>query len=259
LVRSAVVEALALRPSRESVQALLNATGDDYKLVRTRAAAALAGYSAGQLANDVKTKIEKANQEYLTSIMARPDQWTSHYNMGNYHLNRGDFKEAIASYQAAQRLESQAIMALVNSSIVYAQMGENDKAEKSLQEALNIAPDNAAANFNMGLLKAAKNELRPAENFLKKALKSDPQMAKAAYNLCVITAKDRVKEAVRWCKESVKLNPQDPKYQYTLAFYLYQKGDKNEAIRILKAMTEKYPGYQDAKMLYEELSSQKND
>jgi len=30
-------------------------------------------------------------------------------------------------------IESQAVMAMVNSSIAYAQMGENDKAEKSLQ------------------------------------------------------------------------------------------------------------------------------
>jgi hypothetical protein len=30
--------------------------------------------------------------------MARPDQWISHYNMGNYYLNRGELKKAIASY-----------------------------------------------------------------------------------------------------------------------------------------------------------------
>ena len=92
--------------------------------------------------------------------MARPDQWTSHYNMGNYQLSRRELKEAIASYKSALKLEPQAVMAMVNSSIAYAQMGENSKAEKSLQEALKIAPDNAAANFNMGLVKAEKNELK---------------------------------------------------------------------------------------------------
>ena len=66
-------------------------------------------------------------------------------------------------------------------------MGENDKAEKSLQKALKQAPDNAAANFNMGLLKAEKNDLKAAEKYLRKAFKADPQMAQAAYNLCIIT------------------------------------------------------------------------
>ena len=87
-------------------------------------------------------------------------------------------------------------MAMVNTSIAYAQMGENDKAEKSLQQALKLAPDNAAANFNMGLLKAEKNDPKEAEKYLKKAIKADPQMAQAAYNLCIITAKDRINEAV---------------------------------------------------------------
>ncbi len=253
LVRAAAAEAISIRLSREGVQALLDATGDDYRLVRTRAAAGLAGYPVDRLSGEVKARVEKANKEYLAFIMARPDQWTSHYNMGNYQLSRGEFKEAVGSYQAALKLEPQAVMAMVNSSIAYAQMGENGKAERSLQEALKMAPDNAAANFNMGLVKAEKNELKTAEKYLKKAIKADPQMAQAAYNLCIITAKDRINEAVTWCRKAAELRPQDPKYAYTLAFYLNQKGDRDEAVRTLKAIIEKYPGYKDAEMLLKEI------
>ena len=185
--------------------------------------------------------------------MARPDQWTSHYNMGNYQLSRGEAKQAVSSYQAALKLEPQAIMAMVNSSIAYAQMGENDKAEKSLKQALKMAPDNAAANFNMGLMKAEKNELKTAENYLNKALKADPQMAQAAYNLCIITAKDRISEAVTWCRKAADLRPSDPRYAYTLAFFLNQKGDRDEAVRTLQAIIEKYPGHKDAEMLLKEI------
>ena len=254
LVRAASAEAIFIRPSREGVQALLDATGDDYRLVRTRAAAGLAGYPMDQLSGEVKTRVETANKEYLAFIMARPDQWTSHYNMGNYQLSRGETKNAVASYQAALKLEPQAVMAMVNSSIAYAQMGENDKAEKSLQEALKIAPDSAAANFNMGLVKAEKNEPKQAEKYLKKAIKADPQMAQAAYNLCIITSKDRINEAVTWCRKAAELRPQEPNYAYTLAFYLNQKGDRDEAVRTLKALLEKYPGYKDAEMLLKEIA-----
>jgi len=253
LVRAASADALSMRPSGEGVQALLDATGDDYLLVRTRAAAGLAGYPMDRLAEETKEKVEKANKEYLAFIMARPDQWASHYNMGNYQLSRGELKEAVASYEAALKLEPQAIMAMVNSSIAYARMGEIGKAEKSLQEALKIAPDNAAANFNMGLVKAEKNELRQAENYLRKAMKADPQMAEAAYNLCVITAKDHINEAVTWCRKAAELRPQEPKYAFTLAFYLNQKGDRDEAVTMLKAIIEKYPGYKDAEMLLRDI------
>ena len=108
---------------------------------------------------------------------------------------------------------------MVNESMAYARLGETKKADDSLQKALKVAPDNAAANFNMGLLKAEQNDLKGAEKYLRAALKADPQMAQAAYNLCVITAKDRLDEAVTWCRKAAELRPQEPKYAYTLAFY----------------------------------------
>ena len=254
LVRAAATETISLRPSREGMQSLLDVTGDEYRLVRARAAAGLAGYPMDRLSGEVKTRVEKANKEYLAFIMARPDQWSSHYNMGNYQLSRGETKKAVSSYQTALKLEPQAVMAMVNSSIAYARMGENGKAEKSLQEALKTAPDNAAANFNMGLVKAEKNEPKQAEKYLRKAIKADPQMAQAAYNLCIITAKDRINEAVTWCQKAAELRPQEPKYGFTLAFYLNQKGDKDEAIRTLKEIVKKYPGFRDAEILLEEMS-----
>jgi tetratricopeptide (TPR) repeat protein len=254
LVRGAAVQALGMTPTTEGLQALVEATGDEYRLVRVRAAAGIAAFPRMTSPPAYQAQIKKANDEYLASITARPDQWTSHYNMGNYQLGRGETKKAIAAYQAALKLDPQAIMAMVNSSIAYSQIGESDKAEKALQKALKQAPDNAAANFNMGLLKAEKNDLKAAEKHLKKALKADPQMAPAAYNLCIITAKDRINEAVTWCRKASDLRPQDPKYAYTLAFYLNQKGEKNEAVRILKPIVEKYPQYKDAGMLLKEIS-----
>jgi tetratricopeptide (TPR) repeat protein len=254
LVRAAAVEALGQSPSMEALQGIAAATADDYRLVRVRAAAALAQFPNIEPQGKTKEQIDKATDEYLAFIMARPDQWTSHYNMGNYQLSRGENKSAVASYRAALKIEPKAILALVNLSIAYARMGDGPKAERSLQEALKIAPDNGAANFNMGLLKAEKKEPKEAEQYLKKAIKADPQMAQAAYNLCIITSKDRIGEAVTWCRRAADLRPQEPRYAFTLAFYQNRKGDKDEAVKTLKAILEKYPGYRDAEMLLKEIS-----
>jgi tetratricopeptide (TPR) repeat protein len=78
-------------------------------------------------------------------------------------------------------------------------------------------------------------------------------MAQAAYNLCVITSKDRLDEAITWCRKAAILRPQEPRYAYTLAFYISQKGDRSEAVGILKTLVEKYPGYRDAERLLGEL------
>jgi Flp pilus assembly protein TadD len=143
---------------------------------------------------------------------------------------------------------------MVNAAMAHARLGETKRADESLQKALKLAPTNAAANFNMGLLKAEQKDVKGAEKYLKAALKADPQMAQAAYNLCVITSKDRLNEAVAWCRKAANLRPQEPRYAYTLAFYLNQTGNRDEAIRTLKAILEKYPGYRDAEMLLKDLS-----
>ena len=189
LVRAAAAVALQNVPTKEAVQALVTAAGDDYRLVRVRAAASLAGYQNLPLDDAQKKTVAAANEEHLASILSRPDQWASHYNLGNYHLERRDFKQAVASYDTALKLEPRAVLAMVNESMAYARMGENKKADEYLQKALKAAPDNAAANFNMGLLKAEQNDPKGAEQYLKKALEADPQMAQAAYNLCIITAR----------------------------------------------------------------------
>jgi tetratricopeptide (TPR) repeat protein len=254
LVRGAAADALQHVPTKEGVQALVTATSDDYRLVRVRAAASLAGYPNLPLNEVEKKNVEVANREYIASITARPDQWSSYYNLGNYHMNRGEPRAAVASYETALKMEPRAVLAMVNESMAYARLGENKKADESLKKALKAAPDNAAANFNMGLLKAEQNDPKGAEQYLKKALKADPQMAQAAYNLCVITSKDRINEAVSYCKKAAELRPQEPRYAYTLAFYLNQKGDRNEAVKTLQTLIEKYPGYKEAEMLLGEIS-----
>ena len=60
--------------------------------------------------------------------------------------------------------------------------------------------------------------------------------------------------SLNWCRKSSDLRPQEPRYAYTLAFYLNQKGEKTEAVRTLKTIIEKYPQYKDAEMLLREIS-----
>ncbi len=252
LVRSTAATALQNTPTPESVRALVEATGDDYRLVRIRAAAALAGYKNLPLNDAYKKKVEAANEEYLASILSRPDQWDSHYNLGNYYLDRGDFKQAVASYETALKMEPRGVLAMVNEAMAYARMGETEKAEKAekaLSKALKVAPDNAAANFNMGLIKAEENDLVSAEKHLRAALKNDPQMAQAAYNLCVILSKDRLNEAVDFCRKAAEIRPNVPKYAFTLAFYQQQKGDLTGAASVLDGLIRKYPTYADAYVL----------
>jgi len=254
LVRAAAADALQHVRTKDAVKALVKAAGDEYRLVRVRAAASLAAYPKLPLSEADEKSVEAAGKEYLSSLNARPDQWSSHYGQGNYYLNINNFERAISSYNTALKLEPRAVPAMVNESIAYARLGDSKKADALLKKALKVDPNNAAANFNMGLLKAEQKDMNGAQRYLRKAMKADPQMAQAAYNLCIITSKDRLSEAINWCRRAAELRPQDPNYAYTLAFYLNQKGEKAEATKVLKALREKYPGYKDAERLLKEIS-----
>jgi tetratricopeptide (TPR) repeat protein len=259
LVRAAAAEALLVRPSPESFQALVKAAGDSYRLVRVRAAASLARYPAARFQGADQECVQKATEEYLASLTARPDQWSSQYNLGNYYLSQGDVKQALASYDAALRLEPRAAMALVNASMAYARMGEPNKAQDFLLKAIKVAPDNAPAHFNLGLLKAEQQQPREAERELKEAFRLDPQMAPAAYNLCVLMAKDRPAEALSWCRKAVELNPGEPKYALTLAFYQKGQGDLKAAATTLQDLLRQRPAFTDAYLMLAEIYGQQGN
>ncbi len=253
LVRGSAVDALQHVPGREAIRALVAATGDEYRLVRIRAASALVMYPGLPLNESEKKSVEIAHREYITSLTARPDQWSSYYNLGNYYLKRNEPQEAVVSYDRALKIEPRAALVRVNKAMAYARMGQNKKAGESLKRALEEVPDNPEANFNMGLLKAEEKDLKEAERYLRKALKHGPRMARAAYNLCIIISRDRVDEAIGFCRKAADLRPDNPGYSYTLAFYQNQRQDEEGAIKTLETLIARQPFFADAYILLGEI------
>jgi tetratricopeptide (TPR) repeat protein len=233
LVRGAAAAALAAHLTPETSEALLACLDDDYRLVRIRAAGALASYPRQLLSAAQQHRLEKATQELLVSLTARPDDWTSHYNLGNFYFGREELLKALDAFNAASRLQPEALLPWVNVSLVYARLGQIDNAETALRRALKIAPDNATANFNLGLLLAEQGKRAEAETALRTALKSNSQFPEASFNLGVLLAQDRLPEARQWLRRAHALRPQEQKYAFSLAFYLRQQGDIQGAIKVL--------------------------
>jgi len=254
LVRSAAAEGLQNYLTPQSVEALLKVTRDEYRLVRIRAASSLAAIPLEYIPEQQRSNFLSALNELKSSLMARPDDFGAHYNLGNYYMSLREYKKAASSFETAMKLRPDAVVPYVNASMAYVNLGDKKKAEGSLRKALKIEPENAAANFNLGLLMAELGRTEDAEHALMTAFMSDTQMAPAAYNLCVMLGKDRIEEAIGFCKKASEIRPDNPKFAYTLAFYLNQKGDRDEAIKTLKAIIEKYPGYKDAEMLLDVIS-----
>ena len=253
LVRAAAAEALGEVPSRQALDALFAAVSDDYRLVRIRAAAALSGVPRKAMAEEHLAAVDKATAEYLEALQARPDLWTSQYNLGNYYLGQGDPRQAVACYEKARHLDGAAVPPLVNTSIAYSQMGETGKAEGVLIEALRLAPNDGPAHFNLGLVMAERKDTVAAEKHLRAALASNPAMAEAAYNLSLLLGEADLNEAVAWSRKASQLRPDNPRYAYTLALFLYRTKEPGQALEVLRPVIESQPGYKEAVNLFGEI------
>jgi tetratricopeptide (TPR) repeat protein len=252
LVRAAAIEALGSLHAPEAAARLTAACSDDYRLVRVRAAAALPGFPAGMLDAAQRPKIVAAVQEYLASLAARPDQWTSHYGLGNYYLACGKAAEAAAAFEAAVELEPEAVPAYVNAAMAYAQLDRKEAAEKALRLALHWQPDSPPAHLNLGMLLAEEERWPEAEAAFRAALKHEPHLAAAAYNLSLLLARDRLAEALGWARTAYQDDPW-AKYGYSLALLLRRAGRQAEALSTLRDTVRREPGMPEAHLLLGEL------
>ena len=180
--------------------------------------------------------------------MIRTDHWTSYYNMGNYLLKAGYPQQALASYGVATQRDPRTPVPLVNMSMAYAQLADEQNAEKSLRKALKLDHRNAAAHLNLGLLLAQQKKIKEAEEHLRLACKYDPQMAEASYNLGVLLGKDHPSESLKMLRKAYEISP-NPKYGYTLAYFESHVGNSAEAVCILRKVITTKPAMADPYLL----------
>jgi tetratricopeptide (TPR) repeat protein len=246
LVRAAAAASLTGNYSEASGNALVDVCDDEFRLVRISAASSLAGFPAESFTETEAQLVAKATDEYMNSVVTRPDDWSSHYNLGIFHQNRGDANKALESYEIAARLYPEALMPLINSSVLYSYIGNQEKAEEILKKAVEIDPDNEAANLNLGLLLAEQGKMQEAEVALKAALQANPKQAVAAYNLSVIMARSNLEEAVQYAKIAAEIIPSEPKYSYTLAYFQLENNEKANAVKTLQNVISKNPDFLNA-------------
>jgi tetratricopeptide (TPR) repeat protein len=259
LVRASAADSLGDRLTSQTVEALLAATRDEYRLVRVRAAASLAAVPQEMIAQKDRTHFDSAVVELEAALNAHPDDALSHYNLGNFYSARREFDRAISSYENAVKLRPDLLIAYVNASVAYNSAGNNKKAEQSLRKALEIDPEDVAANLNLGMLLGELERPEEAKKAFLTALKADPKSAQAAYNLGVITARDNINEGIKWCRRAAELRPDEPRYLYTLAFYQHQNGDTDGAIETLQQMFRRKIASPDAYSLLGSIYEQRGE
>jgi len=111
---------------------------DEVRLVRVRAAAALSAIDPAAVPEPARGAFLAARAEHERSLLARPDDFASQYNLGNVHLERGEPAAAAERYRKALALRPDHVASLVNLSMAEARVGRLAEAEAALREAVRV-------------------------------------------------------------------------------------------------------------------------
>jgi len=234
----------------------LKAAADEYRLVRVRAAAGLVAIKPEMIGDEHRNDVARATGELMDAMTARPDSYTSAYNLANFHMARAEYPQAIDSFRKATKLRPDYLPAYVNAAFAYNATGQNDKAEASFRKAIRIDSNSIPAHLNLAMLLGEQGRMREAEESFRNVLRIDPNSAAAAYNLGVILADNRLSEALDWCKRACEIRGDLPKYAYTYAFYLRQAGAVDRAAEILEDVIGRNARYVEAYFLLGEIYEQ---
>lgn len=249
LVRAAAAHSLYLNNTEGAFNRLSELVSDEYRVVRLNAAFALSSYSRDFLNKIEMPEISDAMDEYEKSLVARPDDWSAHYNLGNYYGNINEPQKAIKAYNTSLKIYPEAIMPMVNAGFVYSVMGDYNRAEELFTRALSYAPDHEAAMLNLALLygETGKNEL--AKQYFSRLLDVSEKNAVAAYNLAILESENDISLSLELSKKAMEWEPGNMKYAYTHAFYLFQSGQTEPAIMMLETIIDENPLFMDAYFL----------
>ncbi len=263
IVRAAVIAYLGRSACPDAFPSLVHAIGDQTLLVRIQAALELSQIPIKGFPMIIQVQMKNAMTEYVGSLIARPDQWNAHYQMGTLFARQGNRKVARSAYEKALELEPHALPALVNLSLLQLQSGELPKAEETIRKALKLAPDNIQALLNLGVILGKKGDRKGSEATLRQILELDPNQAEAAFNLAVLLAQnkdqDHLKEALQYARQAYELRPEDTRYAFALAFYLNSTKQQAEALAILQKAMKQRPNVPDLYLLLGEIQTEQGD
>ncbi|HUS86878.1 MAG TPA: ammonia-forming cytochrome c nitrite reductase subunit c552 [Bacteroidales bacterium] len=253
LVRSAAAHSLYLRRDRVAFDILVKLADDRFRVVRHNAAFALSSYSQEFISDQNVEIIRKALSDYESSMLARPDDWASFYDLGNFFTNLGFYPEALDAYTKSMLLNPEAIMPMVNAGYIYSVTGNQDEAEKLFHRALSFVPDHEAALLNLALLYGERGDNENAEIYLRRLLEVSEENAVAAYNLSIIVSRNDPVESLYLSRLAMKWDQSNVKYSYTYCYFLNLNNRTEEAIEILEKIINSNPGYLDGYLLLSDI------
>jgi len=176
--------------------------------------------------------IDGAIQELEKARKVDPKNANVNNSLGVCYGVKGKFLQAIECFKTAIELDPEDVMAIYNAGLAYRRLDNREKALRYFIRAFELDPKNPDISYQTGELYQEKGDEEKALEFLNKALAIAPQNGKIFRSIgdCYLL-KQMIPEAIDAYKNAVKKDPTDAQSLSTLG-HLYGLINENLEIAI---------------------------
>lgn len=185
--------------------------------------------------------------DYEQAIRLDPSFNEAYFSRANVYFDSGDYLQAIADYTQAIFLSPSDAVALSNRGNAYMQMGDIVNAQTDFAQAIAINPKYAPIYVNRGNLYFATGEYDLALNDYTSAIQYDPLLVVAYINRGnTFYAKEIYAEAIADYNEAILLDSQNALVYSNRGLAYRQLGDSEQAIANYNYAIQLNPQFTDA-------------
>lgn len=230
-------------PDRETLAELVAPLlFDSVRAVRMQAAVRLAGLPGALFDAHQQDALDRQLAEYKAAMQYSLDFSFAGHNLGNLYAQLHENDLAERYYKAAIAIDGLFYPAKMNLAMLYNTQGRNDEAERLLREIIDDYPEQYEAAYSLGLLLAEMNKLADAAIYLGRAAKGMPDRTRVSYNLGLIQQHlERLPEAEATLTRIVEMEPENLDYLYALADHYVKRGEFEKALPIAERMIATHP------------------
>ena len=242
-LRSAAASACDALPPDARLRVAEPLLSDPVLGVRIEAARVLSIVPVDQLHGGAQERVAAGLREYEVAQRVQADLPSSHLNLAIVYANRGEEARAEAEYRTALRMDPAFLPASFNLATLLNKIGRNADAESVLRDALALSPEQGELHYSLGLLLAEDGRLEPASVELGRAAELMPERARVHYNLGLALLRagktDEAEPPLRTAYERAK---RDPQIVHALTLFYTQTGKWRQALPLARELVGLEPG-----------------
>lgn len=176
-------------------------------------------------------KYTESVAEHREAIRLKPDGPELYYNLGIALGSQGDFQGAVAAYEKSLQIQPEQPDALHNLGKALGELKRYPESVDRLREAARLAPNNKAILLSLGNAFQLNHDYDNAIATYQKALKLYPDWGEAQHNLALAyRGAGRLDEAVAAFLEAERLLPDSARVELNLATLLVSMQRVNDSI-----------------------------